>query len=178
MFERNRVDSAAPNQKMAVPAEITCQDGEVLKGKFFISSTRQIFDVLNSPDQFLEFEEYNGDRRLISKGVLSEIKLVNAPPPPGLSKSLREIDNFDPYAILGVDRAMSWDEIRQSYLKLAKVYHPDTYAGAQLPTEVRDYMSAMARRINSAFEALEAPRRVVKRVQNKSQPVFTSAPRA
>ena len=39
------------------------------------------------------------------------------------------------------------DEIRQAYFAQAKVYHPDRYATAELPTEVIEYLFAMARRI-------------------------------
>lgn len=177
MFERNRVDSSAPKQKTAVPAEITLVDGEILKGKFFISAVRHIYDVLNGPDMFLEFEPYSGKRRFLAKSQLSDVKLINAPTPRSLSSSLREIDNFNPYAILGVERESPWDKVRENYVALSKIYHPDNYAQAKLPTEVSEYMAAMARRINSAFEALDAPRRVVKRNSNKSDPVYTSQPR-
>ena len=34
-------------------------------------------------------------------------------------------------------------------------YHPDRYAQADLPNEVREYLAAMARKINAAFAALE-----------------------
>ncbi len=52
----------------------------------------------------------------------------------------------------------SRDEVRQAYLRLAKAYHPDRYASVELPEEVRDYLSAMARRVNAAHAALETPR--------------------
>lgn len=176
MFERNRVESRSPNQKTAVPVEISTNDGGTFKGKFYIASTRQIFDVLNGPDVFLEFEDYGGTRRLIAKATLTEIKLVNAPAPVNLERSLREVDDFNPYVVLGVERSMPWDKIRERYLKLAKIYHPDSYSGAKLPTEVEDYMSGMARRVNAAFEALDKPRKVVKRAENRAQPIYESQP--
>jgi hypothetical protein len=37
--------------------------------------------------------------------------------------------NDDPYAILGVKREASQDEIRRAYRKLAKKYHPDLNPG-------------------------------------------------
>ena len=48
------------------------------------------------------------------------------------------------------------DKIRQAYIELAKIYHPDRYATVTLPVEVTDYLSAMARRINAAYAALDA----------------------
>ena len=51
-------------------------------------------------------------------------------------------------------RARPASEIREAYFALAKVYHPDRYATAELPTEVIEYLFAMARRINAAHAAL------------------------
>jgi hypothetical protein len=54
---------------------------------------------------------------------------------------------------------------------MAKAYHPDRYATAELPQEVSDYLAAMARRINAAHAALETP---IKRQAARPEPVFTS----
>jgi curved DNA-binding protein CbpA len=65
----------------------------------------------------------------------------------------------------------SREEARQAYFRLAKDYHPDRYATVELPKEVRDYLAAMARRINAAHAALETP---IKRQAARPEPVFTS----
>ncbi len=74
----------------------------------------------------------------------------------------------------GVSPAASREEVRQAYFALAKTYHPDRYAATELPCEVRDYLAAMARRINAAHAALEVPEK--RRVQ-RQEPVFTTAGR-
>jgi curved DNA-binding protein CbpA len=58
-----------------------------------------------------------------------------------------------------------------AYFALAKAYHPDRYATAELPAEVRDYLAAMARRINAAHAALDVPQ---KRQALRQEPIFTS----
>ena len=58
-----------------------------------------------------------------------------------------------------------------SYFALAKAYHPDRYATAELPEEVRDYLAAMARRINAAHAALEVPER---KKAVLPEPIFTT----
>lgn len=173
MFERNRVDTSTRRQTNAVAAEITFTDGETLKGNFLISATRQIFDVLNGADSFLEFEPHQGCRRLIAKSMVAEIKLVNIPQQPKFPDS----HSFDPFQVLGIERDTPWNEIRERYLALAKAYHSDCYAGAQLPGEVVDYIETMSRRVNSAFEALEAPRKIKRRIENKAEAIYTSQPR-
>ena len=56
------------------------------------------------------------------------------------------------------------EQAREAYLKLAKLYHPDRYAAADLPREVRDYLAVMVRRINAAHDAVQV------RLQKKAAP--------
>ena len=175
MFERNRIDN--PQQHAAVAAEITLTNGDVAKGLFHITAARSITDVLNSAAQFLDFERYDGDRSLIAKSTIAGIKLISVPQAGSLKARIRDGDAFDPRSILGVASDAPWDDIRHAYLALSKTYHPDRFAGVALPGEVRDYLAAMARRMNTAYAALEAPQQSARRaVVEKAQPIFTSRP--
>ena len=70
---------------------------------------------------------------------------------------MRDTDGFDPHAILGLPLGAPYEDVRAAYLRKAKVYHPDRYANAELPDEVKAYLEGMARRVNAAFAALESP---------------------
>lgn len=176
MFERNRVDNSL--QQMTVPAEITLADGSVHKGKFIVSAARSIYDVLNGETKFLEFETYDGARSLIAKSTLASISLVSVPSTAGLKSRLSDGELFDPHAVLGVVPGAAWDDVRHAYLKLSKTYHPDLFVNVALPVEVKDYLAAMARRINAAYRALEVPQQAAKRaVIEKAKPIFTSPQR-
>lgn len=177
MFERNRIDNAL--QQMSVPAEVTLADGTLLKGKFVIMAARSIYEVLNGETKFLEFETYDGSKSLIAKSTIAAITLVSAPAAGGLRARLRDDNEFDPYAVLGLTPGAGWEQVRSAYLKVSKMYHPDLYSSVALPDEVRDYLAAMARRVNAAYRALEEPQQTAKRVMAaKAAPIFTSAPRA
>ena len=176
MFERNKIDNSL--QQAAVPAEVTLDDGRLVKGKFLIATSRSIFEVLNGEGHFLEFETYDGERTLIARSMLKSIKIIPVPSGSNLKSRVRDSDNFDPHMILGVPTDAPWDEIRSAYLKLSKTYHPDRYATVELPYEVRDYLSAMSRRVNAAYAALEVPMQAAKRaVIEKAKPVYTSPQR-
>lgn len=176
MFERNKIDNAA--QQMTVPAELTLDAGEVLKGRFLISATRSIFEVLNGDAHFFEFETYQGERSLISRTTIKFVKLVSVSSANHLKGRMRETETFDPYQVLGVTTDTAFDDIRAAYLRLSKVYHPDRFHGIDLPAEVRDYLAAMVRRINAAYSSLEAPVQAARRAAiAKAQPVFTSPAR-
>ena len=176
MFERNKIDNSL--QQAAVPAEVSLDDGRLVKGNFLIASSRSIFEVLNGDGHFLEFETYEGERTLIARSMLKSIKIISVPSGANLKSRVRDSDNFDPHMILGVSSDAAWDEIRGAYLKLSKTYHPDRFSTVELPYEVRDYLSAMARRVNAAYAALEIPMQAAKRaVIEKAKPIFTSPQR-
>ncbi len=176
MFERNRIDNSL--QQAAVPAELTLTDGSVLKGKFVIAASRSIYEVLNGDTQFVEFECHQGLRSLIAKASVKNVKLVTLGSTAGLANRMREPDAFDPHVILGVARGAPWDSVRNAYMKLSKSYHPDRYAGVDLPDEVSDYLLVMSRRINAAYGALEEPQQEMKRAAiEKPKPIYVSPQR-
>ena len=176
MFERSKIDNVP--EPSAVPVEVTLLDGSVLKGKVLVPMGKVLSDALNSSGPFLEFEPYGGDRRFVAKAQIAALKLVGIPKAGSLN--VRAGDTFDPHAILGVPATASWDEVRQSYHKLAKLYHPDRYASASLPDEVGEYLANMVRRVNAAYAALDTPQ-VEKKAPAapapRSQPVYTTGMR-
>ena len=141
MFERNKIDTAGTQQQMTVPVEVTLEDGEFIRGKFIVPASRTLFDVLNNAGAFVEFEPYGGERSIIAKSAIKAIRLVNAPTPQNLNARGREIDSFDPFAVLGIARGAPFEDAKAAYHALAKVYHPDRYSGVDLPEEVSDYLS-------------------------------------
>jgi DnaJ domain len=176
MFERNRVDNTL--QQITVPAEMTLTDGSVHKGKFVVAAARSIYEVLNGETKFLEFESYGGARSLIAKATIASINLTTVPSTGGLRARITDSDSFDPFVELGLVQGATWDEVRQAYLKLSKTYHPDLFVNIALPGEVKEYLSAKARRLNAAYRALEEPHIAAKRATvEKAKPIFTSPQR-
>ena len=172
MFERNKIDNA---EQGLVSVELTMQEGRTLSGKIAMPPGRGVLDYLNGGANFVEFESFEGDRRYLAKSSLLEVKQMSVPRGVNLNQRLRDLDGFDPYTILGVDRGANWDETRSAFHRLAKVYHPDRYATAELPDEVKTYLSTMARRINAAYAALESVHAQRKQVAElRQQPVYTS----
>jgi hypothetical protein len=172
MFERNRIDNVP--EANAVPVEIAMTDGAVVKGKLFVAVGKTAADILNGGSAFIEFEPYGGERSYLAKALLASVRLVGMPKPPSLAARLRDVEGFDPYAVLGVAAGCDREEMRRAYLVLAKCYHPDRYATAELPEEVRTYLADMARRINAAYQALDVPER---KQATRAAPIFTHAGR-
>jgi hypothetical protein len=171
MFERNKIGNSPEGS--SVPVEVVLADGTALKGKLAVPPGKALAEVLNGPGAFVEFVPYGEDARFLAKAQLAWVKLVGVPKVTALGARLGDAD-FDPHAVLGVTVGASREEVRQAYVALAKAYHPDRYATAELPREVRDYLAAMARRVNAAHAALEAPQ---KRQALRQAPVFTTQAR-
>lgn len=175
MFERNKIDNTTVQVGVAV--EITRDDGAIEKGKLLISQSTRVVEILNGPAQFLEMETYEGRKSIIAKASLRDVRVIPVPGSQNLQARLRETE-FDPYKVLGVEPGATLETVKAAYHARAKAYHPDRYANAELPGEVREYLAAMARRINTAFEALEQPLQSRHRLQQARQtPVYTSASR-
>ena len=176
MFERNKPDTM---EQGAIAVEIVLDDASTVAGKLLIAASRTVFDVLNGPALFLEFEPFEGERRFIAKSALKAVKLLAGAKPLNLAQRVRDLDGFDPHMILGVKPGAAWDDVRAAYLTLAKTYHPDRFATAELPTEVAGYLSGMLRRINAAYAALEVAHQTRKNVRLLQQDaIFVSGQRA
>jgi hypothetical protein len=176
MFERNRIDNKP--EAASVPVEIELQSGEQAKGKLKVPAGHTPIDALNGNGGFVEFEPYGGEPRFIAKSTIVSLRLVGVPRTPGLYARGGTGNDFDPHQVLDISTESTFDEIRQAYVQLTKVYHPDRFVGVAMPKEVNSYLEAMARRINLAFAALDGSHRAVKTIRaEQTQPIYTSQPR-
>lgn len=174
MFERNRVDNAE-QPGLGVTVEIVTDHGETLTGRLIVSSGRALSDTLNSAGGFIEFEPWGGERSFYAKASLRSIKVVQQAKAESLKGRVASLDGFDPFATLGVSQKAPLDEVKSAWHRLSKVYHPDRYAAAELPSEVVDYLSAMARRVNAAYAALEKSLAAERRAESlRSAPIYQS----
>jgi hypothetical protein len=172
MFERTRIDNVP--DLTAMPVEAVFVDGTIVRGKLMVPTTKSIADLLNGSGAFLEFEPYGGERNYIAKAQIASIRMLGVPKLPNLTARLKDYDGFDPFAVLGIKPGATREDIRQAYFALAKSYHPDRYANAELPSEVIEYLFAMARRINAAHAALNVEQ---KKQAARAEPVFTTPSR-
>ncbi len=84
----------------------------------------------------------------ISDSEFESIKLRHVVPEDG-----------DPYVILGVDRAMSFDELQKAYRELVAENHPDRLIARGVPPEFIAVANHRVAAINVAWDRIEAERR-------------------
>jgi len=61
----------------------------------------------------------------------------------------------DPFAILGLDRGVSFEDARKRYRALVKEHHPDRLVAEGLPLEFINIANARLAAINSAWASVE-----------------------
>jgi curved DNA-binding protein CbpA len=73
----------------------------------------------------------------------------------------------DPYAVLGIKRQASAQQVRQAYRRLAKRYHPDLHPGGQTSDRMRH--------VNQAWQILSSPSRRARYEADNPRPGASSS---
>jgi hypothetical protein len=145
----------APERK-PVAVEISLTDGSVVKGKLWAAANKSLADTLNGSSAFLEFTPYGDERaQFLSRSHVLSLSAIDIPKSAPLYERRGSGDADDPHHILGVAPGSTWQDVREAYVRLAKAYHPDRFAGVTLPEEVTQYLGNRARTINAAYAVLE-----------------------
>ena len=155
MFERNRIDRPIEAERHVHHVALTLADGSEVTGRLMIPASRGLFEELNTAATFVEVETYAGERIMLAKGMIREVRSVSVPKSDQLARKLRQGEVFEPHEVLRVAVGSDKEAVRASYHRLAKLYHPDRYSSLELPKEVFDYISAMSVRLNAAYAALQ-----------------------
>jgi DnaJ like chaperone protein len=69
-------------------------------------------------------------------------------------------DADDAYAVLGITRSASDDEIKQTYRKLVREHHPDRLVAKGMPEELVDQANKRLASINAAYDRIEKERKL------------------
>ena len=138
----------------SVTVTVTLSTGVQMRGTVFHCKTRTLQDDLNKAETFLEFEPMEGQKMFLARAAIAAIKEFNVPRVDQMSRRTAVLDQFDPYEVLGLKRGADAAQIRNAYVTLAKIYHPDRFLRTDLPPEVAEYLSAVATRVNLAYSEL------------------------
>jgi DnaJ like chaperone protein len=66
----------------------------------------------------------------------------------------------DAYAVLGLKRSASEDEIKQTYRRLVREHHPDQLVAKGLPQEFVERANQTLAAINAAYDRIAKERRL------------------
>jgi hypothetical protein len=163
MFERNRVDNRA---ETLICVEVTIASGDKLSGRVSLAAGKPVHKLLDSDDNFIYAETFDGEGHFIPKSDIRGLKVINTGRMASMFMTVPDAKSFDPYRVLGLEKNAPFADIKEAHVRLTKLYHPDRYASVELPREVKVYIEAMSKNVNAAFQAL-------KHVAHKSAPVYS-----
>lgn len=163
MFERNRVDNRA---ETLIAVELSLADGSTLAGRAVLSPGKGVHKLLEGEDAFIYVEGFNGEGAFVPKAEIKGLKIIAPGRMQMAALHIPDARNFDPHRVLGLEKGASFEQIREAYHRLSKIYHPDRYAAVELPREVKVYLDAMTQNVNAAFRALRY-------VGQKQEPVYS-----
>ena len=139
---------------------IALVDRTTMTGNIQKPRTKTLLEFMNYPAQFIEIERKDGSRVDLSKTAIRTIEPYEAPRANQLSQEMQKFESFEPHDVLGVQKGAPRETIREAYLRMQRMYHPDRFTGTELPSEVADYINAIARRVNIAYSMLSERGRV------------------
>jgi hypothetical protein len=149
MFEKSVPQRALVN--------ITTAGGKTIMVSLRLPMSGKLADALNNAERYLDVLGPEGEQFFMAKDMVQQVAAAD-PPKATLNMNRRSSDQmgFNPWAVLGVTKEATADEIRSAWLALVKMYHPDRYNNLELPQEMKDYAAATLARINVAHDQLAA----------------------
>jgi len=144
-----------------IHVELQMADGSVRRGTVLLSRDKTLREFLNiGAEAFIDFECKRDGAVVLAK---SSVRAVRQEDPKKQSDQAKvdalaarqtELDKTDHYKVLGVPTNIDPDGLRKAYITKARTYHPDRFAESELPAEIFEYLNAMTRRLNAAYEEL------------------------
>lgn len=147
---------------------VTMASGAVLAGLIERPRTKPLKHYLNDATMFIEIELYDGTILQLSKASIETCELRDVPKAEQLALSIRKADVFHPFGTLGLEQTATPEIVREAYRKRIAQYHPDKYAGLDLPPEIVAYISDMMKRVNVAY--VDALRLIESRTRQEQAP--------
>jgi hypothetical protein len=143
------------NSSKTFEVSIRMLDGAVIRGSVNPGNSTSIEGILSKETPFLEFRSQDGQRKFIAKHQIAYVEPVEPLRKPVLI-SPNDPRYCDAFKLLGLDKNCTFDQAKQAYHAMAKLYHPDVYAGLKLPVEIERYVAEMFRQINTAFTEIRS----------------------
>ena len=136
-----------------IPVTLTLANGDVLRGSVPSSASGSLAFELNRDGLFLNFKDATGKIIFIAKSNVAQVTEGNEEKTAAMPEL---VHGKSPHKVLRVSEGASPELIRQAYLALAKIYHPDNYPTESTAPEIAAYIASVFQQITVAYTALKA----------------------
>jgi len=135
--------------KVAVHVDRDGGNGEEL-AYMFIAPVQRVTDVLNDDRNFLPFERPDGSVFVVAKRTIRCIMPLELG---------RQINESNPYELLGVTLAASDEEVQQAYRCSIEAVHPERVNALGLPQDFLELATRRAAQLSNAYRRITALRK-------------------
>jgi hypothetical protein len=144
----------ADDKDKRLPLTVTLTNGQVIKGSVTCGPAASLTTELNREGPFLTVKEQSGQQIYLAKSsILNVVEGDQKEERPAFLPDMPH--GQSPHKTLHISEDASAEVARQSYLALAKMYHPDSYSEDTTAPEIREYASRMFQRINAAYAMIK-----------------------
>ena len=133
-------------EKQRILVIMELNTGESLFGFIHATHSERVSDVLNDPRLFLPFEEVDGERMIHAKTSITRVYEI--------CNFTRHMTHPDPYVVLNVSRADTWETIQRAYRQQMMLCHPDRYARRNPPQAALEVLEQISRRLNDMLDQI------------------------
>jgi hypothetical protein len=144
---RRPLKGSSEEQTLEIAARLV--DGSVVRGFIVAGITGKLEQTLNKDIPFVEFIGHDGRRAFIAKSQFASVESVEPLKKPQIQP--RKASATTCFELLGLEEDCTFDDARDAYHRLVKMYHPDLYANSNLPPEVIRYATDMFAQISAAY---------------------------
>ena len=124
-------------------------DGEEIV-YMFVNPTERVIDTLNDEREFLPFERPDGSVIIIAKKTIRRMSPMEIK---------REVDQGDPYDLLGVTLTATDEEVHAAYTRAVASVHPDRLNSMGLPGDFMEMATMRAAQLNDAYRKIRTLRK-------------------
>lgn len=152
---------------------------ETLRLLYFFVSAGMVKVAEPTAESIAAFEErYSTTHRIITEEIRATIDKKGADAAPSVEEirdAYRKIGFQNYYEILGVGMQATREEIKRSYYRLAKIYHPDRHFEASMQ-ELKKELEALFAKVKEAYDVLSSDPKRASYNERLSKPHKAAAP--
>ena len=123
---------------------ILTTDKRMVEGEIFVAQGERLIDVLNDSRMFIPVELVTGEVYSLAKsGIIDAVEVACEPQ-----------TRRSPFAVLGIQKTASPQEVRGAWMKQVKANHPDRISALGVDEEVAYAARRATQRLNIAYDEI------------------------